>query len=279
MQKGGGWASGSGRPVCLSKVVRVVCSNGLHREGNLDISNKDKGGSLNDIIASLRKGFLQVGFFSLFVNLMMLIPPLYMLQVYDRVLTSRSQETLLLLTLLLGWMFLTMGVLEFVRSRMMVRLSSRLDALLNRRLYRSVMRLALSQPGEVGSRPLEDLSSIRQFISSSGVFAFFDAPWIPIYLAILFLFDSLFGLLALFAATLLGVFAIINELSTRGLQRQSAEGQIAAMKPLMPRCEMPRWSARWVWNCLAGALVFCPRRINQGAVQGCGSCRGLGQPE
>ncbi|MEJ1298257.1 MAG: type I secretion system permease/ATPase [Candidatus Sedimenticola sp. (ex Thyasira tokunagai)] len=196
----------------------------------MDTPGNSKNKNLRDILGSLRKGFLQVGFFSMFINLMMLIPPLYMLQVYDRVLTSRSKETLLLLTLLLGWMFLTMGVLEFVRSRMMVRLSSRLDALLNRRLYRSVMQLSLSQPGEVGSQPLEDLSNIRQFISGSGIFAFFDAPWIPIYLAILFLFDSLFGLLALFAATLLGIFAIVNELSTRGLQRQSAEGQVAAMK-------------------------------------------------
>ncbi|MES9880507.1 MAG: type I secretion system permease/ATPase [Sedimenticola sp.] len=186
--------------------------------------------NLRGVIVSMRKDFFHIGFFSLFVNLIMLVPPLYMLQVYDRVLTSRSQETLLLLTLLLGWMFLTMGVLDFVRSRMMVRLSNQLDSRLNQRLYRMMMRLALLQPGHAGSRPLSDMAGIRQFLSSNGSLSFFDTPWVPIYLGILFLFDPLFGLLALFAAVLLCTLALINELATRRLQRDAAEGQFYAAK-------------------------------------------------
>ncbi|MES9857420.1 MAG: type I secretion system permease/ATPase [Sedimenticola sp.] len=186
--------------------------------------------NLRGVIVSMRKDFFHIGFFSLFVNLIMLVPPLYMLQVYDRVLTSRSQETLLLLTLLLGWMFLTMGVLDFVRSRMMVRLSNQLDSRLNQRLYRMMMRLALLQPGHAGSRPLSDMAGIRQFLSSNGSLSFFDTPWVPIYLGILFLFDPLFGLLALFAAVLLCTLALINELATRRLQRDAAEGQFDAAK-------------------------------------------------
>lgn len=183
---------------------------------------------LRQVLGSMRRGYLQVGFFSLFINLLMLVPPLYMLQVYDRVLTSRSHETLLLLTLLLGWMFVTLGVLEFVRSRMMVRLSSQLDDRLSGQLYRSVMRLAVRQPGSAGTQPLADLANLRQFLSGGGTFAFFDAPWIPIYLAILFLFDPLFGWLALFAASALAVIAVANELSTRALQRQALASQSEA---------------------------------------------------
>ena len=186
--------------------------------------------NLKDILASLRKGFFQVGFFSLFINLMMLVPPLYMLQIYDRVLTSRSQETLLLLTLLLGWMFITLGVLEFVRSRMMVRISTRLDDRLNKRLYRLIMKLALQRPGQSSSQPLADLSGVRQFMSGNGIFAFFDTPWVPVYLAILFMFDPALGLLGLFATMLLGVLAIVNEASTRGLQQAASEGQTTAAR-------------------------------------------------
>ncbi|MET0105998.1 MAG: hypothetical protein ABW072_12780 [Sedimenticola sp.] len=99
--------------------------------------------NLGSILKSQGRGFAQIGLFSLFINLIMLVPPLYMLQVYDRVLTSRSEETLLLLTLILGWMFLTLGLLEFVRSRIMVRLAAQLDERLSQRLYRTVMNLAL----------------------------------------------------------------------------------------------------------------------------------------
>ncbi|MET0083571.1 MAG: type I secretion system permease/ATPase [Sedimenticola sp.] len=184
--------------------------------------------NLGSILRSQGRGFAQIGLFSLFINLIMLVPPLYMLQVYDRVLTSRSEETLLLLTLILGWMFLTLGLLEFVRSRIMVRLAAQLDERLSQRLYRTVMNLALLQRGETGSQPLADLASIRQFMSGNGAFAFFDTPWIPVFIAILFLFDPLFGLLALFSAGMLFLLAIINEFSTRRLQKQAAAVQAGA---------------------------------------------------
>ena len=177
--------------------------------------------ALKALFEASRKSLGQVGLFSLFINLMMLVPPLYMLQIYDRVLTSRSEETLLLLTLLLGWMFATLGVLEFVRSRMMVRIGARLDEHLKERLYHLVMKLGLSQQ-KTGAQPLADLANIRQFVSGNGVFAFFDTPWAPVYLAILFLFDTAMGLLGLFAMLLLGTLAIVNEFSTRKLQSQAA---------------------------------------------------------
>ncbi len=192
-------------------------------------SSKDRTSSdLKEALFSERKSFIQVGVFSLFINLILLVPPLYMLQVYDRVLASRSHETLLLLTLVLGWMFVTLGLLEYVRSRMLVRLGSRLDHLLHGRIYRAVMKGALRNPGEASDRPLQDLAKVRQFISGNAPFAFFDSPWIPVYIGVLFLFDPWFGWFALFAAAVLTTLALVNEYSTRKPQYQAGEAHLKA---------------------------------------------------
>lgn len=192
-------------------------------------SSKDRAtNDLKETILSERKSFIQVGVFSLFINLILLVPPLYMLQVYDRVLASRSHETLFLLTLVLGWMFVTLGLLEYVRSRMLVRLGSRLDHQLHGRIYRAVMKGALHNPGEASDRPLSDLAKVRQFISSNAPFAFFDSPWIPVYIGVLFLFDPWFGWFALFAAAILTTLALVNEFSTRKPQYQAGEAHLKA---------------------------------------------------
>jgi len=193
--------------------------------------------SLKSSLNSLSRGFFQVGFFSLFINLMMLAPPLYMLQVYDRVMTSRSGETLLLLTLVLAWMLVVMGTIEFVRSRMMTRLSNQLDQQLHQRLYNSIVKMTTSTSERPGSRPLDDLASIRQFLCGNGAFAFFDTPWVPIYIGILFLFDSALGLMALLAAGVLLVLAVINEFSTRKLQHKAALNQEVAKSSLGDQIE------------------------------------------
>ncbi len=185
---------------------------------------------LKQALLSERRSFIQVGMFSLFINMILLVPPLYMLQVYDRVLSSRSHETLLLLTLVLVWMFATLGLLEYVRSRMLVRLGSRIDHQLHGRIYRAVMGRALRDPSGASDRPLSDLSKIRQFVSGNATFAFFDSPWIPVYIVVLFLFDSWFGWFALFAATVLGTLALVNEFSTRKPQFCASEAQLEAGK-------------------------------------------------
>lgn len=194
--------------------------------------HSDQTPSIQASLKSLGKGFFQVGLFSLFINIIMLAPPLYMLQVYDRVMASRSHETLLLLTLILSWMLIVMGVLEFVRSRMMVRLANRFDQQLHQRLYNSIMKMTLTSAESPGARPLEDLSSIRQFLSGNGAFAFFDTPWVPIYIGILFLFDPLFGWMAVFAAGVLLILTISNEFSTRKLQSNAGMHQEKARKSL-----------------------------------------------
>lgn len=183
---------------------------------------------LKQALLSERRSFIQVGVFSLFINMILLVPPLYMLQVYDRVLSSRSHETLFLLTMVLVWMFVTLGLLEYVRSRMLVRLGSRLDHQLHGRIYRAVMQGALRDPGRASDRPLSDLAKVRQFVAGNATFAFFDSPWIPVYILVLFLFDPWFGWFALFAAAVLGSLALVNEFTTRQPQFRAGEAQLQA---------------------------------------------------
>lgn len=175
----------------------------------------NNGSELKEAILTSKKSFLIVGFFSLFINLLMLVPPLYMLQLYDRVLTSKSEGTLYMLTGIVVVLFITMATLEIVRSKILVKVGNKLDSLLSQRIFNSLFDLANKQPGKASSMPLNDLTSIRQFMTGNGLFAFFDAPWIPIYIAVLFLFHPLFGYFAIFAAIVLVSFTIFNEYSTK----------------------------------------------------------------
>lgn len=170
---------------------------------------------LKSAIMKSKRSFIIVGFFSLFINLLMLVPPLYMLQLYDRVLTSRSEDTLVMLTSIVVVLFITMTLLEIVRSKILVKVGNHLDSLLSKRIFESLFKLANKHPGKASSIPLSDLTQVRQFMTGNGLFAFFDAPWIPIYIAVLFMFHSSFGYFAIFAAIVLVSFTIINEYSTK----------------------------------------------------------------
>jgi len=170
---------------------------------------------LKQAILASKKSFIIVGFFSMFVNILMLVPPLYMLQLYDRVLTSRSEGTLIMLTAIVVVLFVTMALLEIVRSKILVKVGNKLDSLLSKRVFDSLFELANKHPGKASSMPMNDLTSIRQFMTGNGLFAFFDAPWIPIYIAVLFMFHPVFGYFAIFAAFVLVIFTIVNEYSTK----------------------------------------------------------------
>ncbi len=170
-------------------------------------------GELTDAIAAMRRVFLVVGAFSFAVNLLLLVPALYMLQTYDRVLTSRNESTLLLLTLILVGLLALEGALEFVRSRVLIRVSSFLDVQLAGRVFDAMFRGAARGPG-ANTRVLSDLGHIRQFLAGKGLLAFFDAPWLPIYLLVVFLLSPWLGLFAAVAAAILLVLAWYNEQST-----------------------------------------------------------------
>ena len=176
---------------------------------------KPKTTELKQAILKAKKSFIFVGFFSLFINLLQLTSPLYMLQLYDRVMASRSESTLWLLTLLVVILYFTMAILEMVRSRVLVRVGNKLDNLLSDRVFESIFKLANKMPGKASSAPLNDLTQIRQFLTGNGLFAFFDAPWMPIYILILFLFHPAFGYFSIFAGIVLVIFAIMNEKTTK----------------------------------------------------------------
>ncbi|MDO8454804.1 MAG: ABC transporter transmembrane domain-containing protein, partial [Sulfurimonas sp.] len=178
-------------------------------------NQKSKVSELKSAIMQSKKSFMIVGFFSLFINLLMLVPSLYMLQLYDRVLTSRSLETLVMLTLIVLVLFITMATLEIVRSKILVMVGNKLDNLLSKRVFDSLFDLANAQPGKASSMPLNDLTQIRQFMTGNGLFAFFDAPWMPIYIAVLFMFHPMFGYFAIFAGIVLVALTILNEYDTK----------------------------------------------------------------
>jgi ATP-binding cassette subfamily C protein EexD len=184
---------------------------------------------LKEAIYQSKRSFIIAGFFSLFINLLMLVPPLYMLQLYDRVITSRSESTLVLLTLIVIFAFITMALLEIVRSKILVRVGNKLDSILSQRVFDSLFELANKHPGRANSMPLNDLTTLRQFMTGNGLFAFFDAPWIPIYIYVLYIFHPSFAYFAIFAAIVLIIFTIVNEYSTKDQLNQANSYSRASM--------------------------------------------------
>ena len=184
---------------------------------------------LEGALAVCKGSFLSVGFFSFFVNLLMLVPSFYMLQVYDRAVGSASVSTLLMLTLIMLLLMITMGGLEWVRSRIMVRISTRLDTLLSQRLFDASFKQALNTSGlNATAQPLSDLNGLRQFLTGNGLFAFFDVPWIPIYLAVMFMFHPWYGWMGIVSAVLLGALAFANEKLTHAPLQAANREQMAA---------------------------------------------------
>jgi len=159
-----------------------------------------KRSALTRILWSFRSEFLIVGAFSMLANVLMLSPTLYMLQVYDRVLTSQSELTLVVMSLLTLLLFVVMGFAEWMRSRVLIGAGVRLDDALSTQVFNASFEAHLSQAGTSPSRAFGDLIQIRQFLTGNGIFAFFDAPWTPIYMAVLFLLHPLLGALGILFA-------------------------------------------------------------------------------
>lgn len=168
----------------------------------------------NEIAAALSKfkgAFRTVGIFSAVINILMLVPSIYMLQVYDRVLMSQNEITLLMLTLMMLGGFVLMGALELIRSFLLVRVGAQFDMHLNKRVYTAAFEQNLKRAGGNAGQALSDLTNLRQFLTGNALFAFFDAPWFPIYLIIIFAFDMYLGLFALVGIVILIVLAYVNE--------------------------------------------------------------------
>ena len=179
-----------------------------------------RSSDLSATFSSLRHYFLTALAFSLAINLLYLAAPLYMMQVYDRVLSSNSEATLAMLTLLVLLAFSTLALLDCLRARILARSATRFDRLLAGRLFRSVMVPILCNPAP-GNQPLRDLETTRNFIAGNGMHAIFDFPWTPIYVFIIYRLHPSLGSFALVCAVALIVMALINEVWVRGMSSRA----------------------------------------------------------
>ncbi len=162
---------------------------------------------LTAVLWLFRRQFFIVGVLSLVVNLLMLSPTLYMLQVYDRVLASQSEVTLVALSVITLFLFVVMAFADWMRSKVLVYAGLRLDEQLSTRVFNASFDSNLSQSGGTPPRAFGDLIQVRQFLTGSGIFAFFDLPWTPIYVAVLFILHPWLGILAIVFAVVQGALA------------------------------------------------------------------------
>lgn len=165
---------------------------------------------------------IAVAIFSALVNILYLTGSFYMLQVYDRVIPSRSYETLIALSLLAGGLFAIQGILEAYRSRILVRVGRSIDERFSPQVFDLIGNLPLQGRRDGAMQPSRDLDNIRAFFASGGPNAFFDLPWVPFYIAICFLFHPLIGLLALSGCIVLALVTGIAELMTKGATAEAA---------------------------------------------------------
>ena len=198
-------------------------------------NNKNQFPELAGALKDVRSYFLYAGLFSAAVNLLMLVPVIYMLQVYDRVMASGSLSTLAMLTLLMAGLLLALGGFEWVRSMILISASNRIESNLRSRVSDATFKRSLMSGGMVSNaQPVNDLASLRQFLTGNGLFAFFDAPWVPIYIGIMFLFHPWFGFSAIIAVIVMLALTFTNEkitnkkISEANTLAQKVNGQFAS---------------------------------------------------
>lgn len=187
-----------------------------------------RNADIDRAFAACRSAFVASAVFSFFLNLLMLVVPLYMLQVFDRVLSSRSESTLLMLTIVAGFMLLILGVLEIVRARVLVRTGVKFEASLKNRVFAAVFERSVGAPGGTRAQALQDLDGLRQFLTGSGLFALFDAPWAPIFIGVIFMLHPWLGAASLVGALLLLALALLNEALTGRSLKAASERAIKA---------------------------------------------------
>lgn len=174
------------------------------------------------LLAGARGALVAVAAFSALVNLLYLTGSLYMLQIYDRVIPSRSLPTLVALSAIAAVLYAGQGALDVLRSRVLVRIGRRIEERLGPRMFDIVRRAPLSGRAELGAQPARDLDAVRGFFAIGGPGHLFDLPWAPFYIFVCFLFHPLIGLIALGGAVLLGGLAAAAEVFTRGAMQEAA---------------------------------------------------------
>ena len=185
---------------------------------------------LKQALSACYSGFAAVVVFSLFINVLMLTAPLYMLQIFDRVIAARSEDTLLYLTLIAGVALLTLAALEMSRTRIMVGLGTWLDQRLSGTVLEGSIGKSVAAAGTPSIQGLRDLSTIRTFLTGSEMFPILDSPWTPIFIAAIFMMHPILGWLSLGGAIVLFGLAIANDLATRNLLRRSGGASFTALR-------------------------------------------------
>lgn len=174
---------------------------------------------ITQALVGFKQAFRSVGVFSMIINLLMLAGPIYMMQVYDRVINSRNTTTLVMLSVMVVGAYLILAFLEYVRGQVVIRIGARLDLHMNRRVYTAAFEQNLKDGRGNAGQALNDLTTIRQFVTGNALFAFFDAPWAPLYLAVMFMFNVWLGVAALIGMLILLALALINRaVSAKPLQ-------------------------------------------------------------
>jgi len=180
---------------------------------------------LNTAVTTCKKAFISVGILSFFVNILMLTVPLYMLQLFDRVLSSHSFDTLLFLTIIAAIALIVLGLLEACRSRVLLIVSNWLD---NKIAPEAINRSAdeTLRGNQMATQSISDVATLRGFVSSPALLVLFDAPWIPIYLLAIFILHITLGVIALIGGILLFSLAVTNEIITRNLHKDANQKAI-----------------------------------------------------
>ncbi len=184
---------------------------------------------LGELLAPLRSHLVGVGLFSFCINVLMLAPAIYMLQVFDRAVSSGSESTLFMLTLILVFLLASMGLLEWVRGQLFLQAAGKLAELLSPAAFKATFRRALLRGGRKGisSMPVQDVDNLRSYLANGSAAAFFDVPWVPIYLVVMGLFHWSFGALGLLsAAGLLALSWMNHRASLQANQRANVEARM-----------------------------------------------------
>ena len=188
------------------------------------IFGADRGGAwlygpVGSVLFTFRRELLWVLVFSAFANVLLLAPTIYMLQLFDRVLHSGNELTLLAMTLLLVLFCAALALAEWLRSRLLVRSSNRLDDALGSRVFAVAYAAQLAQPQRAPQRPLADFAQLRQFLTGNGIFAMADAPWAILFIGVLFLMHPLLGWLSILFCVVQVVVAVLAQRMFSGRQR------------------------------------------------------------
>jgi len=170
---------------------------------------------LNTALKGTRPAFLMLLFFSCTINMLMLAPAIYMLQVYDRVLVSKNTTTLLMLTLLIVGLYIVISMIEFARASFMTRLGNRLDEKLSQQVFNAAFRRRIVTGDNNPAQALAELGQVRQFLSGNSLFALLDIPWTPLYLLISFIVHPLLGYLSVGGIVILFTLTLVSEFSTK----------------------------------------------------------------